>query len=137
MSERAEADPTNDDERPPEETVNQYLASNRPGMIAVRRRKGRRRHRTAAVDVRFRTIRLFLLGVVILLLIYQATPDSAREEVLRAGRQIVHPLHHLFAPKLEIVALLIAAAILIYLTPGVEDFVLRFLGIKRKTAGRR
>ena len=100
-----------------------------------------RRHRTTRTtsETQFRQIRLALLTVVLLALGYFLTPASFHHQVGAAVKQIFRPFKGVVhTMHLEVVALIIAAAVLLYLTPGVEDFVLRLLGIRRpKPSSRR
>ena len=112
-----------------QETINQY-ATTRPGMIAVRRRTHRRRQKPPS-DVHFRNVRIALLVVVIGLIVYMGMPDFLRQKFFAEVRQVFKPFRGLLQLRLDIIALVVAAGVLLYLTPGVEDYVLRLLGIRR------
>ncbi len=103
-----------------------------------RRRRRHRRRRSLRTEGPERRIRALLLGVVVILLILAVTglqAGSLFKSLLDQVRPLAHSygilagIRNLF--RWEILALIIAAVILLYLQPGVEDKVLRRLGIKK------
>jgi hypothetical protein len=115
-----------------------YVSSSHPGMVAVRRRSKRRRRRTNSADVRSRQIRIGLLILIVGLIAFRLTGHSVHQFTNNALKQIFRPIYNLVVGvNFEIIALVIAAAVIIYLTPGVEDSVLRVFGIKRSANSRR
>jgi hypothetical protein len=128
--------------QPPVATHVEVLSSGDPS-----RRRRRRRRRTAANrDVPQRRIQIFMLCVVIVLLILAVSgfelPKFWRPTGVYVGTPTPSPTSapsggsggfpfHIGKPRLEVVALGVAALLLAYQIPGVEDKVLRVLGLKR------
>jgi hypothetical protein len=131
MSEQAEAEQL---KSAPEEVKSVVVntSDSKPEMIAIRRRRKRRRSRSVAkVDPRYRRIHLALLITVAFLLIVSVTGNTVRDAFLAILVRIRDTFHGMHQMRLEVVALIIAFLILLYLTPGVEDYVLRKLGVHR------
>lgn len=94
-----------------------------PPMVAVRRRK--RRRSEPQVNRRF----LYILIVIFFMVVFLVLVPSVRHplmEILRSGKGKTR------IPP-EGFALAIAALVLVYLIPGVEEKVLTTLGIKKKS----
>ena len=71
-----------------------------------------------------------LFGLVVILLLVAVSGQHFAQALLQQLKDIVRPIKSvLHAPKLEVVALLIAGLILLYLMPGVEGKIKRWLGI--------
>jgi len=122
-----------DDEEEDDEQGVQYVSSTRPGMVAVRRRSRRRRSsRTSTSDYRSRQIRIGLLILIVAMLAFNLSGHSVHAFTYAIAKQVFRPIYgFVVGLHLEVVALVVAAAVLIYLTPGVEDSVLKVFGIKR------
>lgn len=136
MSEQAEASqlksvPEEEDPMSSSSTVG--TSSSDAEMTVVRKRKRRRRRKNAVtVDPRFRRIHMALLGIVLVLLVVAISGNSLRDSILSIAHKFGGPIHSsIRGIRLEVVALIVAAVILIYLTPGVEDQIFRMLGIHR------
>lgn len=102
------------------------------------RRRRRRRRRSLKTEGPERRIRAGLLAVVVVLLILAVTGAQAGswlKSLLAQAKPMIHSsgivagIKNIF--RWEVLALGIAALILLYLQPGVEDKVLRKLGIKK------
>lgn len=96
-------------------------------MVAVRRRTRRRR---SAPPVRRKTLSVLLVCFVVVFIL-AAVPE------LRNA--IASYLHQLFGGKrmpVEVVALLLAGLVLVYLIPGVEDKVLVAVGLRKRSRSR-
>jgi hypothetical protein len=103
-------------------------------MVVVRRRKRRRSQKVSKADQAAARVRFVLLGLVVILLLVAVSGQHFAQALLEQLKEIARPVKGLLhAPKLEIVALVIAALILIYMMPGVESTVKRWLGIKSRT----
>jgi hypothetical protein len=131
-------------------TVAEEMPSSDPAVVveeedeggdadALRRRRRRRRRRSLKTDNPERRIRTFLLGLVVVLLILAVTGAqagawlkgllaTAKASGQFSGVKVI--LEKFF--RWEVAALLIAAVVLVYLQPGVEEKVLRALGIKKE-----
>ena len=99
-------------------------------MVAVRRRSRRRRssHPDRA-ETPLRRFYIALLCVVVLLTSF-AILKPLRDAVNGWVASVAPVLGHL-GISLEVVALIIAGLVLLYLMPGMEDRILRFFGIHR------
>lgn len=119
--------------RPPESapSVPPADAADEAGYEVVRRRRRRRRRRRDTADTPSARIHMILLGVIALLLIGSILGQGYRRKFIDSVRHLLPNFAGDLSRRLEIVALVVAALILIYLTPGVEERVLRFLGIKK------
>jgi uncharacterized BrkB/YihY/UPF0761 family membrane protein len=104
--------------------------------LVVRRRHGRRRRRELQADAPQQRFRLLLLVVVIVLMIAVVAGNSVRHTVstsLRKATQIFPPDMVQNFSRPELVVLLLAAIILIYLmVPGLDKKVMRALGTGRR-----
>jgi hypothetical protein len=100
----------------------------------ARRRRRRRRRRSVRTESTERRLRFFLLGTVVLLIAVALTGGELRKS-FSGVTDFLRPYIPIASIKsmmrLEIFALIIAALILLYLMPGVEDKILRTLGIKK------
>lgn len=95
-----------------------------PPMVAVRRRKRRRRSEPQA-NRRFLAVLIVLFAVVVFLALVPSVRHPLME-ILRNGKGKTR------IPP-EGLALGVAALVLIYLIPGVEEKVLTTLGIRKKS----
>lgn len=105
---------------------------------ALRRRRRRRRRRSLKTDNPERRIRIFLLALVVVLLILAITGAQAGSWLkgILASAKSSGQFHGLgeIARKFmrwDVIALIVAAIVLLYLQPGVEEKILRYLGIKK------
>ncbi|GAB4451329.1 MAG: hypothetical protein OHK0029_00280 [Armatimonadaceae bacterium] len=105
----------------------------------VRRRRRRRRRRSLKADGPEKRIRLFLFGLVIVLLIVAVTGAQVgawlKDSLVVAKPWLKNSgLVDLVKKFLrwEVIALVIAGVILLYLQPEVEERVLKALGIKKE-----
>jgi lysylphosphatidylglycerol synthetase-like protein (DUF2156 family) len=96
-------------------------------MVAVRRRKGRRR---SDPPVKRRVLSV-LLTVFAGLLLLVAIP-GARNAVRKALHSVSASIH--ISP--EVIALVVAGLALLFLLPGVEDKVLTTFGIRKPRRSR-
>jgi hypothetical protein len=105
----------------------------------LRRRRRRRRRSSLKDDGPERRIRAGLLILVVVLLILAITGAQAgswlksllaQAKPLAQSTGITSGIKNIF--RWEVFALLIAALILLYLQPGVEDKILRTLGIRKE-----
>lgn len=99
-----------------------------------RRRRRRRRRRSIQQETASKGTRLFLIAVIVLLLIVAVTGGEIRKSlgpVLQSARALVPfaALKSVF--RLETFALIVAALILVYLMPGMEEKILRAVGLKK------
>jgi hypothetical protein len=106
----------------------------------ARRRRRRRRRRSVRNETTGRRLRIFLFATVVLLVIVALTGGEFRQSVRGVADSVRHILpvaaiKSMF--RLEIFALILAALILLYLMPGVEDRVLRALGLKKERRSSR
>jgi uncharacterized BrkB/YihY/UPF0761 family membrane protein len=103
-------------------------------MVVVRRRKRRRSRKINKAEQVAARVRFVLLGLVVILLLVAVSGQHFAQALLEHLKEIVRPIKGVIhAPKLEIVALVIAALILVYMMPGVESTVKRWLGINSRT----
>lgn len=98
-----------------------------PKMVAVRKRTRRRR---SDPPVKRKTLN-FLLVSFALVFILAAVPEI-RSAVISYGHQLVGGKRM----PAEVVALLLAGLVLIYLIPGVEDKVLIAVGLRKPSRSR-
>lgn len=99
-------------------------------MVVVRRRKRRRRQPVNKAEQIAGRMRFVLFGVVIILLLVAVSGQHFAQALLEQLKDIIRPVKGIIhAPKLEVIALVIAALILLYMMPGVESMVKRWLGI--------
>ena len=103
-------------------------------FVVVRRRKGRRRRRQLQAEGPQQRFRLILFVVVILLMIITLTGNGIRHSVsgfFGRVRDMIPAAAIKTVARPEVVLLLLAAIILIYLMiPGLEEKALRFFGIR-------
>lgn len=100
-----------------------------------RRRRRRRRRRQVKTESNEKRTRLFLGAIVVLLLLVSFTGGELRKLASGVKSTLVSyiPIAALkSAFRLEVLALLAAALVLLYLMPGVEDKVLRALGLRHE-----
>ena len=107
----------------------------------VRRRRRRRRRRQESANPLTQRVQVVLFSVIIVLLVVTAfVPASTRHAFMdNARRHLVPNMTVSLNGKFEVVALLVAALILLYLMPGVEEKVLKTLGLRqdKKSSSRR
>lgn len=102
-------------------------------MVVVRRRKRRRSRKVNKAERAASGLRFVLLGVVIILLLVAVSGQHFAQALLEQLKDAARPIKSVLqAPKLEVVALVIAALILLYMMPGVESTVRRWLGINSR-----
>ncbi|MBC8102847.1 MAG: hypothetical protein H7Z41_09695 [Cytophagales bacterium] len=119
---------------PPKRKPLQFEPEPAQRMVVVRRRSRRRRRKEDKTEKVAGRIRLVLFGVVIVLLLVAVSGQYFAMALLEQIKETVRPLKtYLNAPKLEVLALILAALILLYMMPGVESTVRRWLGIGRKS----
>jgi hypothetical protein len=111
-----------------------------PDSDQARRRRRRRRRRSVRNETTALRMRLFLLVTVVLLIFVALTGSQFRQSV----RGIVDSVRHIIPVaaiksffRLEIFALVLAVLVIIYLMPGVEERVLRALGLKKERRSSR
>jgi uncharacterized BrkB/YihY/UPF0761 family membrane protein len=107
-------------------------------MVVVRRRKRRRSKKVDKAEQAAIRVRFVLLLLVVILLLVAVSGQHFAQALLEHLKDIFRPVKGVLqAPKLEIVALVVAALILLYMIPGVESTLRRWLGInsnpKQKT----
>jgi hypothetical protein len=98
-----------------------------------RRRRRRRRKRQVKTESNERRTRIFLGVIVVLLVLVALTGGELRK--LASGAKAFVMSHIPIAAlksafRLEVLALIAAALVLLYLMPGVEDKVLKTLGLR-------
>lgn len=99
-------------------------------MIAVRRRsRRRRRNHPSRLETPQRRVYIILLCVVVLLTSF-AVVKPLHEAVYNWVKFVAPVLGHM-GISLEVIALILAGLVLLYLMPGMEDRILRLLGIRR------
>jgi hypothetical protein len=105
----------------------------------ARRRRHRRRRRSVKNERTERRLRFFLL-VTVGLLIFVAAGRTQLRGVGKGFIDTIRPYIPVSTIKslmsYEVIALVLAALILLYLMPGVEDRVLRALGLKKERRSR-
>ncbi|GEM_PF-4720310 len=117
-------------------TTSAAAATTGPAMVAVRRRR-RRRRRTAPVPPQTARLRVALLVLVTGLILLTLVGGDVRRQIGAFLKSILPSITGLPFLRFEVIALLFAALIILYLLPGVEDKVLIFLGVrKRRRHGR-
>jgi hypothetical protein len=99
-----------------------------PKMVAVRRRRGRRR--TTEPAVKRKTLNILLVVFAVAFIV--AAVPMVRQPLLHYVRQLASASR----PPVEVLALGFAGLVLIYLLPGVEDKVLIALGIRKRRRTR-
>lgn len=104
-----------------------------PRMVSVIRRKRRR----AKVDPRTLRLRLVLLAFVAGLLVLALAGGDLRREIGASVRVLLPAFTQGAQASLEVVVLVFAGLILLYLMPGVEERVLKALGVKRSSSSSR
>lgn len=106
-------------------------------MVVVRRRKRRRSKKVERSDVimgRFRTV---VFGIVVLLLLVALIGQDFAAGVASTVKDMLRPIKGMIgAPRIEVVVLVVIVLIMLYLTPGVESAVKRWLGFDRKDSSR-
>ena len=101
-------------------------------MVVVRRSKRRRSKQLDKSEQAASRVRLVLFGLVIVLLIVAVSGQHFAQSLLQELKAIVRPVKSaVHAPKMEVVALGLAALILLYMMPGVESKVKRWLGLTK------
>jgi hypothetical protein len=105
----------------------------------MRRRRRRRRRRSVDTGNTPTTrMHLILLGIIGVLLVLSVLGPGYRRQAIASVRHLIPNVAVDISRRMEIVALIVAGLILVYLTPGVEDRVLRALGLRKdKRGGRR
>ena len=98
----------------------------------LRRRRRRRRRRSAAKNTPTQRIHYFLLGVIGLLIVLSLLGPQFRQQAIGSLRHLLPHVAVDLGRRFEVIALVVAGLILLYLTPGVEDKVLRLLGIRKE-----
>ena len=107
-------------------------------MVVVRRRKRRRSQQTDKSEQAAARVRLVLFGLVVVLLIVAVSGQHFAQTILQELKGMVRPLRGaVHAPKMEVVALGLAALILLYMMPGVESKIKRWLGITKPNKNLR
>ncbi len=102
-------------------------------MVVVRRRKRRRSQKINKAEQAAARLRFVLLGLVVILLLVAVSGQHFAQAFLEQLKELVRPMKSaLQAPRLEVVALVVAALILIYMIPGVESTLRRWLGLNSR-----
>lgn len=102
-----------------------------PEMVAIRRRRRRRRSRADKAETPQRRAYIALLCVVFVLMAIAAI-KSVRQ-TLYNGLHSISPTLARHGIGLEVIALVLAGLILLYLMPGMEDRIVRLVsGNKRR-----
>ena len=122
-------------------TVIANTASSDGDYEVVRRRRRRRRRRQESANPFGQRVQIVLFSIIIALLVVTAfVPAKMRHDFMdNARRHLVPNMSVSLNGKFEVVALLVAALILLYLMPGVEEKVLKTLGLRqdKKSSTRR
>jgi hypothetical protein len=102
-------------------------------MVVVRRRKRRRSKKIDKAEQAASRVRFVLFGLVVILLLVAVSGQHFAQALLEQLKSIARPVKGMIhVPKLEVIALVIAALILLYMMPGVESTVKRWLGISNR-----
>lgn len=108
-----------------------------PVVYEVRRRRRRRRRRHDVASTPAARLHYALLALIGILFVFSLLPNVGHKAIDSLRHMLPHFAINI-GGHLEVVALAIAALVVLYFTPGVEERVLRALGIKReKHRGRR
>ena len=107
-------------------------------MVVVRRRKRRKTQQIDKSEQAAGRVRLVLFGLVVVLLIVAVSGQHFAQALLLELEGMVRPLKSaVHVPKMEVIALVLAALILLYMMPGVESKVKRWLGMTKPNKNLR
>jgi hypothetical protein len=109
-------------------------SASRPGYVAVRKRKKRRRSSPppAAEPIRSGSVHLVLLALIGALIVLSLAGQGLRAQIIASLRGLAPSLGRFASYRFELIALIIAGLVVLYLMPGVEERVLGLLGIKKR-----